>query len=66
MMETVKEYERQTVNSGLAGDRTAALRAMVVHPLMGDYTTSQKCLDEMLNANRPICRNTNFSWEGVR
>ena len=45
MMETVKEYERQTVNAGLAGDRTAALRAMVVHPLMGDYTTSQKCLD---------------------
>lgn len=35
MMETVKEYERQTVNAGLTGDRTAALRAMVVHPLMG-------------------------------
>ena len=52
MMETVKEYERQTVNAGLTGDRTAALRAMVVHPLMGDYTTSQKCLDEMLSANQ--------------
>ena len=52
MMETVKEYERQTVNAGLTGERTAALRAMVVHPLMGDYTTSQKCLDEMLSANQ--------------
>ncbi len=51
MMETVKEYERQTVIAGLTGDRTAALRAMVVHPLMGDYTTSKKCLNEMLNAN---------------
>lgn len=52
MMQTVKEYERQTVIAGLTGDRTAALRALVVHPLMGDYTTSRQCLDEMLSANR--------------
>ena len=52
MMQTVKEYERQTVIAGLTGDRTAALRALVIHPLMGDYTTSRQCLDEMLSANR--------------
>lgn len=52
MMLVVKEYERQTVEAGLTGDRIAAMRALMIHPLLGDFTASKKCLEEMLEANR--------------
>ena len=52
MMLVVKEYERQAVEAGLTGDRTAAMRALMIHPLLGDFTASKRCLEEMLEANR--------------
>lgn len=52
MMLVVKEYERQAVEAGLTGDRTAAMRALMIHPLLGDFTASKQCLEEMLEANR--------------
>lgn len=51
MMQMVKEYERQTVTAGLYGDKTAAMRALLIHPLMGDFEVSQRCLEEMLEKN---------------
>lgn len=52
MMQVVKEYERQTVQAGLYGDWTAAMRALMIHPLMGDFSTCRQCLEEMLERNR--------------
>lgn len=52
MMQVVKEYERQTVLAGLYGDKTAAMRALIMHPLIGDFAASKQCLEEMLRENR--------------
>ena len=52
MMQSVKAYERLTVQAALTGDRDLALAAMLVHPLMGDYARCKAALDEMLLANK--------------
>lgn len=51
LMASVKEYERQTVQAGLYGDKMAAMRALLVHPLLGDYPSLKACLEAMINAN---------------
>ncbi len=52
MMQTVKTYEKYTVQSGLAGNYTAALNALLIHPLIGDYQKAKYVLDDMLEAHR--------------
>lgn len=52
LIQTVKAYERLTVEAALTGDRIAALRALMVHPLVGDFKLAQQCFDEMLEAHR--------------
>jgi len=52
MMQAVKAYEKLTVKAALEGDRNAALAALMVNPLVGDYHRSRGVLDEMLEANR--------------
>lgn len=52
LIQTVKAYERLTVEAALTGDRIAALRALMVHPLVGDFNLAQQCFDEMLEAHR--------------
>lgn len=52
LMQAVKAYERLTVEAAITGNRSAALAAMLVHPLMGDYQKCLPCLEEMLEANR--------------
>ena len=52
LMQAVKAYEKLTVKAGLEGDRNAALQALLVHPLIGDYDVAKSMLDEMLEANR--------------
>jgi len=64
MMQVVKEYERQTVLAGLTGDRTAAMRALIIHPLIGDFPAAKQCLEEMLVANRAYLPQYSFSEEG--
>jgi len=64
MMQVVKEYERQTVEAGLHGDRTAAMRAMLIHPLMGDFAVSKQCLEEMLLANKDYLPQYDHGEEG--
>ena len=48
----VKEYEKLTVLSGLTGDDEAALNALLVHPLVGDYTAAKACYLEMKQAHK--------------
>lgn len=65
MMQVVKEYERQTVTAGLTGDRTAAMRALLIHPLMGDFSSCRQCLEEMLEKNREYL--PQYTWpDGTR
>jgi 6-phospho-beta-glucosidase len=52
LMRAVKAYEKLAVKAGLTGDRSAAVEALLVHPLIGDYPRAQAALDEMLAANR--------------
>ncbi len=52
LMKIIKSYEKLAVVAGLNGDRTAALRALLVHPLVGDYGKAKSALDEMLEANK--------------
>ena len=52
LMRTVKAYEKLACKAGLYGDYEAALAALMVHPLVGDYKKAKGVLDEMLQANR--------------
>lgn len=51
LMRAVKAYEKLTVRAGIDGDYSAALAALMVHPLIGDYYKAKAVLDEMLEAN---------------
>ena len=52
LMKAVKAYEKLAVRAGLKGDYDAALAALLVHPLVGDYSQAKAVLDEMLEANK--------------
>lgn len=52
LMRTLKTYEKLTARAALTGDRSAALGALLVHPLVGDYAAASAALEEMLQANR--------------
>lgn len=52
LMKGVKAYEKLTITAGLTGDKDAALAALLVHPLIGDYHKAKPLLQEMLEANR--------------
>lgn len=52
LMRAVKAYERLTVEAAMTGSYSAALQALLVNPLVGDYHKAKGVLDEMLEANR--------------
>ena len=52
LMQAVKSYEKLTVQAALTGDRGAALAALMVHPLIGDYAKAAPLLEDLLAANR--------------
>jgi 6-phospho-beta-glucosidase len=52
LMKAVKAYEKLAVKAGIEGNYDAALAALMVHPLIGDYYKAKGVLDEMLEANR--------------
>jgi 6-phospho-beta-glucosidase len=51
LMQTVKAYEKLTVNAVINNSRADALAALMVHPLIGDYHKAKGVLDEMFEAN---------------
>jgi 6-phospho-beta-glucosidase len=51
MMQAVKAYEKLTVRAALNGSRQDALAALMVHPLIGDYSKAKAVLDDMIAAN---------------
>jgi len=52
LMHCVKAYEQLTIEAAVERDRTAALMALVTHPLCPGVAGSEKLLDELLDINR--------------
>ena len=43
----VKKYEKLTVQAAMNGDDAAALNALMIHPLVGDFNKAKACYEEM-------------------
>ncbi|MCR5485200.1 MAG: 6-phospho-beta-glucosidase [Clostridiales bacterium] len=52
LMQVVKEYERFTVEAAKTGSETAALNALLIHPLVGDWEKALNCFNEMKEAHK--------------
>ena len=52
LMRTVKSYELLTIQAALAGDRQAALGALIAHPLGPDADQALEVLADLLETNR--------------
>jgi 6-phospho-beta-glucosidase len=52
LVQQVKAYERLTVQAAVAGDRDAALKALLANPLIAQYKVARPLLDALLEANR--------------
>lgn len=52
LMRTVKGYEKYAVEAGVTGSREAAMNALLLHPLVGDWEAANACYDELLDAHR--------------
>jgi 6-phospho-beta-glucosidase len=52
LMKTVKAYERHTVKAAMDGDDDEAIKALLIHPLIGDYNKAKQCYEEMKLAHR--------------
>ncbi|MDR1629559.1 MAG: 6-phospho-beta-glucosidase [Oscillospiraceae bacterium] len=51
LMRIVKEYEKFTVIAGMEGDDDAAMNALMLHPLVGDFESGFKCYNKMKEAH---------------
>ena len=51
LMQAVKAYERLATEAAIWGDRDAALAALMVHPLVGDFDRAKSCFAELLEAH---------------
>jgi len=52
LVQQVKAYERLAVRAATTGERTVALKALMVNPLVGRYHVARDLLDALLEANR--------------
>jgi 6-phospho-beta-glucosidase len=52
LVQAVKAYEDLAVVAATQGDRRAAERALLAHPLVGRYSVARPLLDAILEANR--------------
>ena len=52
LMRIVKEYEKLTVDAGRTGNNEAALNALMLHPLVGDFENAKACFEEMKEAHK--------------
>jgi 6-phospho-beta-glucosidase len=52
LMRAVKAYERYAVRAAVTGDDTDAMRALLAHPLVGDWEKAHACFNEMKQAHR--------------
>ena len=52
LMRVVKTYEKYAVEAAITGSDEAALKGLLVHPLVGDWEKAQKCFEEMKEAHK--------------
>ncbi len=52
LMRIVKSYEKLTVDAARTGNDSAALNALMLHPLIGDFCSAKACYEEMKQAHR--------------
>src|SRR4029077_7331396 len=52
LVQQVKAYERLTVKAAIAGDRRAALKALLANPLVGRYSVAAPLFATLPDANR--------------
>ncbi|WP_336777473.1 6-phospho-beta-glucosidase [Pantoea sp. USHLN256] len=53
LTQQIKSFERLTIEAAVHGDRQQALLALVGNPLVGDVTTAEALLEEVLTLNQP-------------
>ena len=53
LMKTVKRYEKLTVEAVRAASKEAAVEALTVHPLVGDYDLAVKLTERYCELNKP-------------
>ncbi|WP_422660935.1 6-phospho-beta-glucosidase [Paenibacillus sp. EC2-1] len=51
-MRMVKAYERETVAAAVNGSEDAAMRALLMNPLVGDYDAAYHCFQELKEAHK--------------
>jgi 6-phospho-beta-glucosidase len=51
LLDPIKAYERLTVRAAVEGSYTAALEALVIHPLVGSYPVAKGILDDYLSSH---------------
>jgi 6-phospho-beta-glucosidase len=54
LMRHVASYERLAVEAALTGDRDVALRALLAHPLIGQWGPAERVLGDLLYAHRQL------------
>jgi 6-phospho-beta-glucosidase len=52
LVQHVASYERLAAQAAVTGDREIAAKAMLAHPLVGQWPLSSELLDRMLEAER--------------
>lgn len=52
LVQSIKSFERMTIDAALTGDYNTALLALTINPLVGSDRIAKKILDEMLEAHR--------------
>lgn len=54
LMQNVKQYERLGSHAVLRRDRSLAVQALTVHPLIGSYPLAEKLVDAFIRAHEPL------------
>lgn len=52
LMTTIKAYERLAVKAAMNGSYDDAIKALMLHPLVGDFDKAKGAFDELLECNR--------------
>lgn len=56
LMQTIKRYEKLTVEAVREGNREKAIEALTIHPLVGDYTLAKQLIEEYQKVNKPFLK----------
>ncbi|HWR65679.1 MAG TPA: hypothetical protein VN364_06135 [Bellilinea sp.] len=54
LMQTIKRYERLSIDAILSSSRTKAVEALMVHPLVGSYPLAKVLVDDYLIAHQAL------------